>query len=507
MTGVFRDWLVIAPSVIALFGLALCTVFWRRPAAQAIIGIWTCSAILALAVLLAAEVWATGPVAMSMSSWQAPFGIAFAADRFNAGLVVVTAVIGLVIAVYGVGTVDEDSRSYGFYPLLIALVFGVIGGFLTADMFNLYVWLEVMLISSFGLLVLGGSREQIDGAVKYAVVNLVATTFFLIATGLLYGATGTLNMADLSLIIGETGMTGTLTVVATLYLLALGMKAAAFPLFFWLPASYHTPAPAVSALFAALLTKVGVYALLRVFTLVFPVTGGWWAEVFLIIAVATMLIGAIGALAQSDLRRMAAFLVVSGIGYMLVGLGLTGRESADAAMTGSIMYVIHSMVITACLFLGVGLARRVAGSSVIGEMGGVYAQAPALAFLILIASLSVAGAPPFSGVWPKIILVKAGLDAGSTVTVVAVLVAGFLSLMAVGRAFALGIWRNRDEGAPELPSERVGAAALSAFALLAVATLALGLWPQALEGYAAQSVEDLRNPAAYVDAVLRPVEH
>ncbi len=491
------EWLVILPVAGLLLLSGLGVVFWRNAAAQAVIGIAGAIAMLVTAIALFQHVWVNGPVAMAMSGWDAPFGIVLVADMFSAGLVLVTAIIGVLITLFALGTIDPQTRSYGFYPMVLALLAGVAGGFLTGDVFNLYVWLEVMLISSFGLLVLGGSREQIDGAVKYAAVNLVATTLFLVATGLLYGVTGTLNMADLSGVVAEIGMTPTLQVVAALYLVALGMKAAAFPLFFWLPASYHTPAPVVSALFAALLTKVGVYALYRVFTLIFPMTD-LFADAVLIVAFGTMLFGALGALAQTDLRRMVAFLVIAGIGYMLVGLGLGG----SMAFTGSITYFVHSMLITAALFMAAGLARWIGGSTLIGEIGGVYRAAPLFAMLVLCAVLAMGGMPPFSGLWPKIILIKAGLDAEAVWTIVFILVSAFVTLAALGRAFALGIWRDREDDAPPVEAARLPAGAVVSFAMLVVLTTAIGVWPAPLVEFAERAADGLLDPGAYTGAVL-----
>jgi energy-converting hydrogenase Eha subunit H len=232
-----------------------------------------------------------GVVAAQMGQWAAPFGITLVADLLSAVMVVITAITGLAVAVYALSDIDAEKERLGYHALFQVLIAGVTGAFLTGDLFNLYVWFEVMLISSFGLLVLGGSREQIDGGIKYVALNLISTILFLSGTGLLYGMTGTLNMADLSLAVREVENQGLLTVVAMMFMIAFGVKAAVFPLFFWLPAAYHTPAFSVSAVFAGLLTKVGVYALIRMFTLVFvatwpsrtrscsgsPASRWWWA--------------------------------------------------------------------------------------------------------------------------------------------------------------------------------------------------------------------------------------
>ena len=294
------------------------------------------AALLLASGALMAAVLEEGVVAGQMGGWPAPFGITLVADRLAAAMVVVTAVTGLAVAVYAMAEVGPQVERLGYHALFQVLIAGVCGAFLTGDLFNLYVWFEVMLIASFGLLVLGGTREQIDGAVKYVALNLVSTVLFLSGTGLLYGMTGTLNLADLSLAVDRVENRGLLTVVAMMFMVAFGVKAAVFPLFFWLPASYHTPAFSVSAVFAGLLTKVGVYALIRMFTLVFDHDVGFTHTVLLWVAALTMLTGVLGAAAQEDFRRILSFHIVSQIGYMVLGLALytplalAGRSSTSS---------------------------------------------------------------------------------------------------------------------------------------------------------------------------------
>ena len=328
------SWLVVWPVLIPLLGAALAAAAWGHERAQSAIGVGSLGAQLIASIALFSHVWSDGVVAMSMGGWQAPFGIALAADTLGAGLTMVGSLVGLIVAVHSIGSTNADQRRAGFFPLLLALMAGVAGAFLTSDIFNLYVWFEVTLISSFGLIVLGGRREQIDGAVKYAFLNLIATTLLLIAIGLLYGLTGTLNMADLSGKVAALPQDSTLETVALLFLVSLGMKSALFPLYFWLPAAYHTPLPTVSAIFAALLTKVGVYSLIRVFTLVFPESGDIAREAMLWVAVSTMVLGALGALAESDIRRFVSFTVVSGVGVM-VGESRSARNWRSSARSST----------------------------------------------------------------------------------------------------------------------------------------------------------------------------
>ena len=495
----FADWLVVAPLALALLGASLCAMFWWRPLAQTLIGFATTGAMVVIALLLFLRVLSEGPQVMAMGAWPAPFGIVFAADTLGAGLALVTAVIGFLTLAYSIGDQDSDFRRVGYTPLLLAMLAGVSGAFLTGDIFNLYVWFEVLLIGSFGLIVLGGRKDQLEGALKYATLNLLATTFFLIATGLLYGLVGTLNMADLAAKVEAVESRGLVNAISALYLMAFGMKAAAFPLFFWLPASYHTPQPGVSAIFGGLLTKVGVYALIRTFTLIFPLDGGVFNDLLVWIAGATILFGGMGALAQTDLRRVVAFTVVGGIGYMLVGLAL----STPAALSGGIFYMLHSMLISTGLFMAVGIAGRIGGGYDTRTLAGIYRAAPVFSGLFLLAAFVASGIPPFSGFWPKVVLVEASITSGKPWLAGAVLVGGFLTTLALARAFALAFWRDSDVALP--PSEtshRAFAALVIPTAVIILGATALGIFAGPVAEIASAAAEELLRPAAYIAAVL-----
>ena len=315
------SWLLALPIIIPFFTAVIAFLVRTRPA-----GAWW-SVLGSLLTLLAAAALMTtvlkeGVVAAQMGDWPAPFGITLVADLLSAVMVVITAITGLAVAVYALADIDAEKERLGYHALFQVLIAGVCGAFLTGDLFNLYVWFEVMLIASFGLLVLGGSRAQIDGGIKYVALNLVSTMMFLTGVGLLYGVTGTLNMADLALTVEQSDQKGLLTVIAMMFMFAFGVKAAVFPLFFWLPAAYHTPAFSVSAVFAGLLTKVGVYALIRMFTLVFDHDVGFTHTILLWVAGFTMVMGVLGAAAQQDFRKILSFHIVSQIGYMILGLAL-----------------------------------------------------------------------------------------------------------------------------------------------------------------------------------------
>jgi multicomponent Na+:H+ antiporter subunit D len=501
-----NGWLVVWPVLVPLLAAAAAVAAWGRTRLQAAIGIGGILVQLLAAAVLFAAVWKDGVLAMSMGGWPAPFGIALAADTLGAGLTLVATCVALAIVVHAAGDAEAGNRRGGFFPMILALMAGVAGAFLTADLFNLYVWFEVTLISSFGLIVLGGRREQIDGAVKYALLNLLATTLLLIAIGLLYGMTGTLNMADLRLVIEASPPEVALETIAVLLLMSLGMKAALVPLFFWLPAAYHTPLPAVSAIFAALLTKVGVYALFRVFLTIFPPGELIARDIIEWLAIATMLVGAIGALAEADIRRLVSFTVISGVGVMVAGLAI----ASEAAYSGAIFYIVHSMIISAALFVSAGLIVQAGGGTRVDEIAGLYQAQPLLSVAFLIAGLSLAGIPPLAGFWPKVYLIQAGLAAGAYATVAAILLSGFLLLLAMGRTFALVFWRPAPEGPPgESAVQRaapLGELPVAALIALVAATALIGLFSRPVVDLASRAATELTAPAAYVDAVLGPPE-
>ena len=506
------DWLIVAAPAALLFGGALSMILARSSRAQPAVAIATLAFATVTSLLLLHRTLVEGPLTMVMGSWLPPFGIAFTVDTLGGTLAFTSALIGLCAAVHGLQDVDDQERRYGFYPFLQFLLAGVIAAFLTGDLFNLYVWFEVLLISSFGLLVLGNRPAQLDGALKYGILNLLATTIFLVAIGLIYGLTGTLNMADIAAKMQDMEVGGTVLTVAALFFLAFAAKAAAFPVNFWLPASYHTPRIVVSAVFAGLLTKVGIYALLRIFLMIMPASRDIMADVMATVAILTMITGVAGALVQTDLRRMLGFLVISGIVAMLTGLAV----GTEAAAAGAIFYAVHSIIVMTALFMAAGLMCTVAGTYDIRVLGGLYGAHPALAGIFLVLALAVSGLPPFSGFWPKVMLVEASLGAGRPWLAGAILVSGFLTTIAVGRVWLYAFWRGGPEGTPDgvaiaVEVRQAGGAAISAgtgatlwipLLVLAALVVVIGLLPQTMFELTQRGAADLVDPWPYIRSVF-----
>jgi len=405
--------------------------------------------------------------------------------------------VALAGAIYALADINGSRRRYGFYPLLLLLLAGVSGAFLTGDIFNLYVWFEVLLISSFGLIVLGSEREQIDGAFKYAILNLLATTFFLISVGYLYAIFGTLNMADIARKAGGLQDRAPLMTLAGLFVLAFGMKAAAFPGNFWLPASYHTPRLVVSALFAGLLTKVGIYALFRVMVMLFPVQREELSLVIAIVASLTMILGALGALAQNDIRRLFGYVVIAGIGYMLAGIAI----GAVAGLAAAIFYALQSVLLMTVLYFIAGEIRARTGLIHLSELGGLWAVAPAFAGLSLALFFAASGLPPFTGFWPKAMLVKAALDIGAWWLAGSILVSGLLVTIALGRVFLFAYWRPAQDGRA-ITAPGHARARFVPLALLSAPIFVFGLFPETLVALSQRAAEGLIDPRPYIQSVF-----
>lgn len=495
------SWVLVLPILVPLATALLCFAVRGPSRLQRALSVAGAGGLLAVAILLLREVLGGGILVSQMGDWPAPFGISLVADRLAAIMVVITGIVAVATVVYALADIDPERQRFGFHPLFHILITGICGAFLTGDLFNLYVWFEVMLIASFALLVLGGERAQIDGAVKYVALNLISTVMFLSAVGLLYGMTGTLNMAELHVRVREVENTGLLSAVAMLFLVAFGIKAAIFPLFFWLPAAYHTPPVAVSAVFSALLTKVGVYALIRVFTLIFTHDVGYTHTTMLIVAAATMVTGVLGAAAQTEIRRILSFHIISQIGYMILGLALF----TPLGLIGAVFYLVHHIIVKANLFLVSGVANRLGGSFDLNALGGLYAERGWLAILFLIPAFSLAGFPPLSGFWAKLLLIQASLEIEAYWVAAVALVVGLLTIYSMTKIWNQAFWRPRPQGAavPAAAPSRGDLLLLTLpIAGMALLTLVIGIWVQPFLTVAGEAAAELLDPRIYVTAVL-----
>lgn len=486
--------LLTLPIALPLGAAALSVVVGRWRVAQRVIGLVTLTALLGTSIGLLVAVDRNGAEATQAGGWSAPFGITLVADRLAAVMLVVSMVMLLAVLVYAIGQGSEERRHVGFHPVYLALTAGVSAAFLTGDLFNLYVSFEVMLTSSYVLLTLGGRRDQVRSGMTYVVISLVASALFLTALGFVYAATGTVNLADLAGRFTELPL-GVRQALAVLLLVVFGVKAAVFPLFFWLPDSYPTAPTAITAVFAALLTKVGFYAIVRTQTVLLP-PDDRPQGLLLAIAGATMLVGVLGAIAQNDIKRILSFQIVSGIGYMVMGLGLF----TVAGMAGAVFFIIHHVIVMTALFLTGGLVEQRTGTGHLDRLGGLIRTAPALAVAFLVAALNLAGVPPFPGFVAKFALVDAGIDGGWWLVVAVSLVVSLLTLVSMTKIWTGAFW---GEAMPADGRQRpVPLSMLAPTTTLVALSLALTLFAGPVYGLAERAAADLLDASTYVEAVL-----
>jgi multicomponent Na+:H+ antiporter subunit D len=487
--------MLVLPVLVPLSTGAVLMLAPKRPAVQRWISLAGSLLLLVSAALVFVRVEAAGVQVLQVSGWPAPFGITLVADLLAAMLVVAVGVVGLAVTGVAFSGVDPRRESFGYHPLIQILLMGVAGAFLTGDLFNLYVFFEVMLVASFVLMALHRTREQAEAAFKYVTINLIASSIFLTALGLLYGATGTLNMAHLARVWPTISTQGVDTVLAVLFLIAFSIKAGLFPLFFWLPASYHTPPAAIGAAFAGLLTKVGVYALIRVFTLLFHSSPPAVFTLLLAMSAATMAIGLVAALTESDFRRVLSFNLVAHIGYTTASLSLL----TSAALAGAIFYVLHHIVVITNLYLVSGVFLRLRRTTDMSNLGGLYRDQPVFSAMAMVPIFSLAGVPPLSGFLGKLAIIEGTFAAGAFWTGGLVLVVGLLTLLSMGRTWADSFWRPapqfHDVGTP-------GTAYLIAIAALSVLTLAMSVGAESLFELTSRSAQQLLQRDEYVRAVL-----
>ncbi|WP_026556157.1 Na+/H+ antiporter subunit D [Arthrobacter sp. 35W] len=434
----------LAPLAVAVpfLGAAVAFMLIRHPRAQQTVSISAVALTLALEAVLLASVWTTGASAVHLGGWLPPFGIVMVVDQLSSLLLVVSSAVSLAVLVYATGQGAADGEDKGpvsvFHPTYLILVAGVSNAFLAGDLFNLYVGFEILLTASYVLMTLGGTGERIRAGVTYVVVSVVSSMLFLIAIAMIYAATGTITLADLAVKLGQLEP-GTQIMLHLLLLVAFGIKAAVFPLSFWLPDSYPTAPAPVTAVFAGLLTKVGVYAIIRTETLLFP--GGSLDTLLMVVALLTMLVGILGAVAQTDIKRMLSFTLVSHIGYMVFGVAMSSVVGLGAA----VFYVIHHITVQTSLFMVTGLIERRGGTSSIDRLGGLAKLSPLLGVLYFIPAMNLAGIPPFSGFLGKLGLLQAGVTLGTPLAYVLVaggVVASLLTLLAVARVWNKAFWRS-----------------------------------------------------------------
>lgn len=480
------------PVVIPLTGVALTLLFRRSPATQRGVMEGSVMLMLGASVALLARV-ARGDVAvMAFGGWGAPFGITFVADRLGAALSVVTGVVALAVAIYARADIRARRRRAGFDPLFLGMLAAVNGAFLTGDLFNLYVWFELMLVAALGLITLDRRPAQIDGAIRYAAMSMLGASFILIGIGLLYGEAGTLDIAHLATTLAGRELTLTLSASAFMLLAGFALKAGLFPLFFWLPASYHTAPISVTAALAGLLTKVGFYACLRVLVVVFGLGGSAIVpgipQLVAIIAAATMIVSVLAAIAQVDIRRLLAFHILGQVAYLMMGLAV----ASSVGLAAAIVYMMHTMLVQTGLFLGAGAIARAQGSYDLRQGTALMHDRPLFTGLFALMALSLSGVPPLSGFWSKFFVIDAAFRSEAAWLAVVALIVGFLTMYSMSTFWSDAFWGTTWRRARVI--RPIPPAMMLAMALLGLSTIGIGLAIDIVSTFANDAAVQLTRP-------------
>ncbi len=498
--------LLVLPVLVPFLTAVLLALLSGHPRLERAINLISSAGLTVFVFWLLTYVDQNGIQATVIGGWFAPWGIAFVADRLAGIMLCLAMSVGTIVLVYTCFTAEPRQERYFFHPLSQILLLGVNWSFITGDLFNLFVAYEVMLIGSYGVMMVGASKQQVRQTMKYIAINTIGSTLFVVGCGLVYATLGTLNMADIALrsaqLEGERA--ALVTAVSMVLMVVFALKAAAFPIFFWLPDSYPIVPAGMNGFFAGLLTKVGVYSLLRLFVLCFRQPGAELVlEVLLILSGFTMLFGVLGALCQWEIRKILSWHIISQVGYMIMGIGLaaSGAGVAQAAVAATIFYVVHHIIVKASLFLIGGIAGRVSGSQELRGMGGIVQLAPGVSVLFLVAAFSLAGMPPFSGFFAKFVLIRAGLAGDHFVIVLVALVTSLLTLYSMSKIWNYAFWR-----APSRASA-VGRyrGMMAPTAVLVAFTVLMGVVAEPFLRLANDAARDLLDPRAYQEAVLVPV--
>jgi multicomponent Na+:H+ antiporter subunit D len=485
------------PVVLPILGVGLTVLLGRHRVAQRVVSLFAVGGSVVAAARLLAETRDGDAVVVRAGGWPSDLGIVLVVDLLAALLLTVSLVTVLFVLVFAVGQGGSEAESPVFHPAYLVLVAGVSLAFVTGDLFTLFVAFELMLVASYVLLTLGGRADRVERGMTYVVINLVASTLFLTAVAFVYAACGTVSLGELAVRFPMLPSSLQLA-FGLLFLVVFGLKAGLFPLFSWLPDAYPTAPTSVTAVFAGLLTKVGVYALIRVTTLLDlhelrPVL--LWA------AGITMVVGVLGAIAQSDVKRILSFHIISQIGYMVMGLALF----TVAGVAGAILFIVHQIPVKASLFLIGGLIEQREGSGVLDRVGGLVRSAPVIAGLFLLVALSLAGLPPFSGFVAKLSLVEAGTADGAFAIVGVSLLGSALTLFSMTK-----IWNGVFWGVPRDPVEmasRPRVAVLGTWlttgstAAAVVLTLGIALAAGPLYEWSFLAAERVLDPLVYIQAV------
>ncbi len=500
--------------IIPLAAGLLCMLLVRQPGLSRMVGVVSMTLNLVFSVALLMVSYLKGPgliFTTDVGGWPAPYGITLVFDSLAGLLLAPASLVALACYIHSFSSLKPETERRYFHPLAQLLMFGVNLSFLTGDLFNLFVAFEIMLMASYALLSIGGTRRQLTQSYKYVVLNLMASTVFVASAGMVYGMFGTLNIAHLTAIVRHNVESGTplptgFTALAVLLLLVFGLKGAFFPLWFWLPDTYYTCPIALGAWFGGTLTKVGVYAVARLFPFAFAQGEGGLAVIMPIIAISaafTMFLGVLGAVSQHEVRRILAIHVISQVGYMVFGIAVM----TPLALAGCVFYMIQHMIVKASLFLCCGVMERHAGTDDLDHMGGMLKKHVWLGVLFLVAALSLVGLPPLSGFFGKLTIIREGWESHPWLSVIG-LATGALTLLSMMKIFSYAFWSPEPKHAPpksneDIPTDpnRSWVAAYVGIVMLVVAAVGVGVGAEPVFRIALVAGHQMHDPTDYIKAV------
>ncbi len=487
--------LIVLPMVLPLM-IGILLIFLRPYIkTQRVISLLGMLANIGIAAYLLKKIQTDGILRIDFGGWEPPFGILFVADSFSVILVLTSSLVTLVCLIYAFSSISKKMENMFFYSFVNFLIAGVNGSFLTGDLFNLYVNFEIMLLASYVLVVLGGKKVQLRESIKYVVINVISSWFFLVGIAYLYGQIGTLNMAHLSQLISESGQTPLLTVTSLVFLTVFALKSGLL-LYFWLPGSYSVPPTAVAALFGGLLTKVGIYAMFRIFTLIFYHEPQITHTAIGILAGLTLIGGSIGAIAYKNIQQIVSYNVIIAVGFILIGLAVM----TPASVEGSIYYLMHDMVAKTLLFLLAGTMLTVTGEKRFDFMSGLIRNYPVFGWIFFIVMLSLAGVPPLSGFIGKVLIGQAAVATGSYVLLALAFISSIFVLYSLLRIFLNSFWgETMISFEDEMPMKKGW---MTSFIIMTVAMLVLGFGTEFFAPYVMDAANTLLNPDIYIDAIL-----
>lgn len=487
--------LAVLPIILSLLAGAIIAIFNKQPKITRVLTKIFIVFNLTLVSWITYKVFHEGAIILETGSWVAPYGIVFVADSFAIVIVLATNIVATASAFIAPKLISERKEMFYFYAFFFFLISGVSGAFLTGDLFNLFVFFEVLLMASYGLIVLGGNKEQLRESLKYVLINLFSSVIFVTTIAFLYSVVGTVNMAHIAERVHEVEQQGILTTIGIVLFFVFATKAALFPLFFWMPKAYIVPNPVISALFGALLTKVGIYSIIRIYTLIFIFDTTFTHNFFMVIAGLSMLIGVIGALSTNNIKLIVAYNVIPSIGFILMGLASFNATG----LSGSAFYLVHDMIIKAALFLLVGVIAYVAGTSDLRKMGGLIHQYPVLGWMLFISAFVLAGIPPFSGFIGKILLLQGSFSANNIYILLMALLSSLLILYSIMKIFIRGFWGEKNDTI-EIKSTK---GMISPIVFLMAFTIFLGIGAELVLPAFESIGTYLLDPEIYINSVLK----